>query len=138
MRFVLLENRTSVKLDHLAVILARPDKEPKVLFQHFPKITQSSGIAPKADDVVVFLRKFYEKEKRQSLTYTQNPRSPKPVIKMIHLQNTGSNRGRSPRETFEFVNAKPIYPILMATSDSNFESNARINSFGTDRIFIDK
>jgi hypothetical protein len=103
-----------------------------------PKITHSSGVSPKADDVVAFLRKFYAKEKRQGLTYTKNPDSPTPVIKMIHLQNTGSIERRSPRDTFEFVNAKPTYPILMATSDSNFENSARKTSFGTDRILLDK
>jgi hypothetical protein len=87
---------------------------------------------------VAFLRKFYENEKRQGLTYTKNPNSPKPVIKMIHLQNTGSNEKRSPRDAFEFVNAKPTFPILMATSDSNLENSAIKSSFGTDKILHDK
>ena len=100
-----------------------------------PHITQSSGVTPKADDVVAFLRKFYEKEKRLAFPFAKNEKSPKPVTKIIHLQNTGSNKGRSPRSALEFVEAKPIYPILMATSDFSFEESARKSSFGKKSIF---
>ncbi|CBY12468.1 unnamed protein product [Oikopleura dioica] len=82
-----------------------------------PEITQSSGMTPKADDVVAFLRKFYEEEKRKVAN-----------VKIVHLQNTDLNKieeKRQRRSTFESDQTDFSRQILIATSDTNFEDFKR-------------
>ncbi|CBY32670.1 unnamed protein product [Oikopleura dioica] len=82
-----------------------------------PQITQSSGMTPKADDVVAFLRKFYEVEKRKVAN-----------VKIVHLQNTDLNKieeKRQRRSTFESDQTDFSRQILIATSDTNFQDFKR-------------
>ncbi|CBY07297.1 unnamed protein product [Oikopleura dioica] len=92
-----------------------------------PQITQSSGMTPKADDIVAFLRKFYEEEKRKVAN-----------VKIVHLQNTDLNKieeKRQRRSTFESDQTDFSRQILIATSDTNFQDFKRSHFLGMD-IFV--